>query len=125
MLLTNYGCKTAVGRLLQALMELFMLELDMGAQPFKVNFRWHGQWVTDSWLKSLWEKVYLFGIVIEEGKVGISPPQEGDEWLMPLFCKLNYNSEELVQVLFLSNVMDAQGTIIDTKYAHRRPESEH
>jgi len=84
-LLTHYGCATAVGRLLQISMELFILELGMGEQPFAVDFARHGSWVTDSWLKSVWEKVDLFGIMIQEGKLRLRPPRVGDEWLMPMF----------------------------------------
>lgn len=66
-LLTHYGCATAVGRLLQALMELFILELGMGNQPFAIDFVRHGSRGTGSWFKSLWEKVGLFGV--ELGKL--------------------------------------------------------
>lgn len=127
-LLTHYGCETAVGRLLH-----LILELGMGPQPLQVNFVKHGNWVTDSWIKSLWEKVCLLGIVIEEGKIEIFPPQERDEWLMPLFCKLDYTPAELIrlnrvrqhqEVLFLSDIMGARGTIVDKKYTHRRLEEE-
>jgi hypothetical protein len=64
---------------LQVSVALFILELSMGGQPFQVDFFWFGGWVTESWIKSLWEKVFLFGIVLEEGKLQIMPPRERDE----------------------------------------------
>jgi hypothetical protein len=91
-LLMHFGCETAVGRLLQVSVELFILEFSMGGQPFQVDFSWLGGWVTKSWVKSLWEKVFSFGIILEEGKLLIAPPRERNEWLMPLLCKLGYSS---------------------------------
>ena len=106
----------------------------MGSQPFQVNFTECGRWATDSWVKSLWEKCFIFGITLEEGKQHIVPPRERDEWLMPLLCKMNFTPDDLLQlnrvrlhqeVLFISDVMDARGTIIDKRYDLRRPDLEH
>jgi hypothetical protein len=133
-ILTHYGCETAVGRLLQVSVELLILELGMGGQPFQADFALCGEWVTDSWVKSLWEKCFLFGITLEEGKLHILPPRERDEWLMPLLCKMNFTRAERVrlnrvrmyqEVLFLSDVMDARGNCIDKRYEARRLESDH
>jgi hypothetical protein len=133
-ILTHYGCETAAGRLLQVSVELLILELGMGSQPFQVDFNKCGQWATSSWVKSVWEKCFIFGIILEEGKLNILPPRERDEWLMPLLCKMNFTPDELLrlnrvrshqEVLFLSDVMDAGGKAIDKKYERRRPELEH
>jgi hypothetical protein len=75
-MLTHYGCETAVGCLLQPSVALLILELGMGSQPFTVDFLKCGAWVTDSWVKSLWEKVFIFGITLEEGHQKICPPRE-------------------------------------------------
>jgi hypothetical protein len=83
-MLTHYGCETAVGRLLQPSMALLILELGMGSQPFTVDFLKCGAWVMESWVKSLWEKVFIFGITLEEGCLKIFPPREWDEWIMPM-----------------------------------------
>ncbi len=45
MLLTHYGCDTAVGRLLQVTVELLILELGMGGQPFQADFSLCGEWL--------------------------------------------------------------------------------
>ena len=77
---------------------------------------------------------FIFGITLEEGKLNILPPQERDEWLMPLLCKMNFSPDELPrlnrvrshqEVLFLSDVMDAGGKVIDKRYESRQPELEH
>ncbi len=61
--------------------------------------------------------MFLFGIILEESKLQITPPRERNEWLMLLLCKLRYSSAELLRlnrvqmyqdVLFLLDVMDAR-----------------
>jgi hypothetical protein len=124
-MLKHYGCETAVGRLLQQSVALLILELGMGSQLFTVDFLKCGAWVTESWVKSLWEKVFIFGITSEEGRLKIYPPRERDEWIMPMLVQLGYTATELLrlnrvrvhqEVLFLSDVMDARGTAIDKRY---------
>jgi hypothetical protein len=75
-LLTHYGCETAVGRLLQISWELLTLELGMGSQPLSVDFVQYGAWATNSWLKSLWEKTWAFGIQFTEGKLNLTPLEQ-------------------------------------------------
>ncbi len=75
-MLTHYGCEMAVGCLLQPSVALLILELGMGSQPFTVDFLKCGAWVMESWVKSLWEKVFIFGITLEEGHQKICPPRE-------------------------------------------------
>jgi hypothetical protein len=36
--------------------------------------------------------------LIEEGKIEIVPPHERDEWIMLLFCKLDYDQAELIRL---------------------------
>ena len=121
-MLTHYGCEMAVGCLLQPSVALLILELGMGSQQFTVDFLKCGAWVTESWVKSLWEKVFIFG-----------PPREQDEWTMPMLVRLGYTAMELLrlnrvrvhqEVLFLLDVMDARGTVIDKHYEQKRTNSE-
>jgi hypothetical protein len=128
-MLTHYGCETAVGRLLQPSVALLKLELGMGSQPFTVDFLKCGARVMDSWVKSLWEKVFIFGITLEEGRLNICPPRERDEWIMPMLVRLGCTALELLrlnqvrvhqEVLFLSDVMGARGTVIDKRYEYMR-----
>jgi hypothetical protein len=128
-LLTHYGCVTVVGCLLQVSFELLIVELGMGSQPLLVDYDRHGSWVTNSWLWSLWEKSFLFGIHFKEGKLKLQPPREGDEWLMLLLIRCGFNAAKLVQlnrvhihqqVLFYSNVMDARGTVLNKRYKVRQ-----
>jgi hypothetical protein len=69
--------------------------------------------------------VFIFGITLEEGHLKICPPRERDEWIMPMLVRLGYTATELLRlnwvrvhqkVLFLSDVMDARGTVINKRY---------
>jgi hypothetical protein len=131
-LLTHYGCQTVVGRLLQSSMEMFTIELGLSNQPFAEKYALGSHWVTHSWIKSLWEKVNLFGIKVELGNIQIAPPWLGDDWLMKRFSQMGCSKKELLrlnrvrlhqQVLFLSDVLDAGGRALDRKYLIRRPAS--
>ena len=57
LVLIHYGSNTAVGKMLRILMEIMIIELGMGTQPFWEDYSKYRQLVTDLWLKSLWEKV--------------------------------------------------------------------
>ena len=120
-LLTHYGSQTVVGRLLQSSMEMFVIELG------------RSHWVTHSWVRSVWEKIDLFGIEVEIGNIDITPPRVGDDWLMKRFLRMGCTRKELIrlnrvrlhqQTLFLSDVLDASGRALDRKYLVRRPANE-
>ena len=53
LVLMHYRSNTAVGKMLRILMEIMIIELGMGMQPFWVDYNKYGQLVMDSWLKSL------------------------------------------------------------------------
>ena len=94
------------------------IELGLSSQPFTEKYSVGSKWVTNSWLRSVWEKVDLFGIMVEIGNLDLSPPRIGDEWLMKEFLRMGCKKKELIhlnrvrihqQVLFLSDVLDAGG----------------
>ena len=89
--------------------------------------------MTDSWLKSLWEKVFLFGIVLIEGKLKVEPPRHNDDWLMKVLGNLHFTGPELIhlnrvhlhqQVLFVLDVMDAGGRALDQRYLNKPMDGE-
>lgn len=127
-LLMHYGCNTAVGLKLQASMEFLILELGISTQPLQLDFDTHKFFVTDTWLKSVWEKASIFQLDIETN-MEIPLPREGDQWLMVELRRLGLEKSELLrlnrvritqQVLFVSDIFDARGTTIDKKYLTRR-----
>ncbi len=132
-ILTHYGCDTAVGRLLQVLLELLILELGIGSQPFQADYNTFNGWVTDSWLKSVWEKAFFFGVVLIKGKLKVEPPRHNDNWLMLTLGQLHFSDLEMIrlncvrlhqQVIFVSDVMDAGGRALDKKYLDKQARRE-
>ncbi len=116
-LLCRFGCNTAVSRLQQVSWEYLVVELGMGPQPFQLDFEWHGNLVTHSWLKSVWEKDILWC------------QNQIYSQLMPLFVCLGFDTKDLLplnwvqlhqQVFFVSDVMDTRGLTLDHKYWKRR-----
>ena len=124
-LLTHYDCSTVVGQKLQILMELLILEVGLSDQLFQIKFHDTQFLATDCWLKALWEKISLFNLNLTLGNISCRPPRLGDDWLMAQFTQVGYTTKELIhlnwvrlhqQVVFVSDVMDARGRVLDRKY---------
>jgi hypothetical protein len=73
-LLVHYGCRSGVGIQMQVPTEIMLTELGLSPQPFQESFVKQGKWGTDTWLKSIWEKVDKFNITVEIAPLPISPP---------------------------------------------------
>jgi hypothetical protein len=56
-LLTNYGCDSGLGRHLQTLMELLVIEVGVSTQILSIDYARYSGWVSHCWLKLVWEKV--------------------------------------------------------------------
>ncbi len=97
-LLTHYGTNTVVGNLLQLSMELLIIELGLSDQPLAENYSVGAQWVVHSWLRSVWEKIYLFQLNVTIGNMEISLPCEGDNWLMNTFLDMGYLQPQMVKL---------------------------
>jgi hypothetical protein len=80
-------------------MEVLLTKLDMSPQPFQASYADYGKWVTNTWLKSVWEKVYKFNITVEIAPLPIKPPHEGDKWFMQAVIESGLtNAEEIIQI---------------------------
>jgi hypothetical protein len=117
-LLVHYGCRSGLGIQMQVSMEILLTQLGLSPQPLQESFVTYEKWVTNTWLKSVWEKVDRFDITIEIAPLPIWTPQEGDRWFMQSVIKLGAvtNLEEFLiinrvqchqQVLFTSDILDA------------------
>jgi hypothetical protein len=95
-----------------------------------LNFGRYERFVTNGWLKTVWEKTQVLNFRIELGNIKLDPIMEGDTWFMVELgqSQMQYNVDELIcltkvrlhqQVLFLSDILDAWGTAIDRKYLWR------
>jgi hypothetical protein len=131
-LMVHYGCRSGGGLQLQVSMEMMIIELGLLLQPLQESFCMYGKWVTNTWLKSVWEKVDRFNIKVEITPLAIQPPREGDQWFMQSVINAGVvtRPEELAiinrvqcyqQVLFISDVLDAGGLCLDRKYLKQRP----
>jgi hypothetical protein len=63
-LLMHFGCSTATGRFMQISYSLLLVELGMSFQPLQVDYEKYSHLVTHTWMKMLWEKVSMFGIIV-------------------------------------------------------------
>ncbi len=110
---------------MQVTMELLITELGISRQPLQESFETYGKWVTNTWMKSVWEKVSKFNITIEIAPLPINPPRAGDKWFMQAVRESGVmDPKELAiinracchqQVLFLLDVLDAGGKSVDKK----------
>jgi hypothetical protein len=117
-------------------MELLAIELGYSASPLQLDYGRndrHGHMVTHCWLKTVREKLHCFKFQVQVHTVGLTPPRgEKDGWLMQRFEDVGYSLAELCrlnkvrihqQVIFLSDVLRADGLRLDGKYLQRRPSS--
>jgi hypothetical protein len=132
-LIMHYGSPSCLGINMQTSVELLVIELGLSIQPFAEDYDACQHWVTTSWLKSVWEKSFKLGIDIQLAHIPLQPPRERDSWIMAKFIRMNYNTQSLCklnrvrlhqQVIFLSDVMDASGRAIESKYLEERPMNE-
>jgi hypothetical protein len=56
-LLIHYGCKSGLGIEMQVIMGLLTMELGLSLQPLQESFAAYGKWITNTWIKTVWEKV--------------------------------------------------------------------
>lgn len=132
-LIMHYGSPSCLGINMQTSAELMVIELGLSLQPFAENYDKCHHWVTSLWLKSVWEKSFQLGIDIQLGAIPLQPPRERDVWIMAEFIRMNYDTRSLCilnrvrlhqQVIFLSDVMDASGRAMDSKYLEEHPWNE-
>ena len=71
--------------------------------------------------------------MVEVNNIELVMPREGDQWLMRLFMAVGFSKDQLLrlnrvriymQVLFLSDVLGANGKTLDPKYLKKRPDGE-
>ena len=134
-LLTHYGCKNAIGLELQVSVELFAIELGISTQPFQESYLRYNKLVTQTWVKLIWEKADRFKVEIILAPLGIAPPREGDKWFMRALMEAGFSDEEELrklnrfrchqQVLYLSDILEANGKTLNKRYLWKRQSNEY
>jgi hypothetical protein len=132
-LLTHYGSSSGLGVHMQVSMEVFIIEGGVSTQLLSEPFARYGKWVTHCWLRSLWEKVEMFGFRVEIAPLPLQPPREKDCWLMLALIDHGFSKNKLIrlnqvrchqQVLFISDIFDASGRALDQRYLSQRSKDE-
>ena len=123
-LLMHYGCSSSTGLRMQTSLAYLVLEMGVSLQPLQQSYKEYSDWITHSWLKTLWEKLDLFHVLVEFHDSPIKMGRERDKWLMLELKRLGLSKQELkrlnrvriyYQVLFLSDILGASG-----KHLHKR-----
>ena len=78
----HYGCKTKMGLKMSASLELPIVEFGMSAQPLQESLKKYKDWVTWTWLVSVWEKCDMSNVVVSYNEKVVTFPRERDQWLM-------------------------------------------
>jgi hypothetical protein len=94
-LLMHFGCSTAVGRFMQISYSLLLMELGLSFQLLQVDYEKYNHLVTHIWMKMLWEKVSMFGIIVTTPSALGGFPREGDEFIMQMILRAGYNFDEV------------------------------
>ncbi len=129
-LLVHYGCRLGIGLQMAVSMELLTTELGVSSHPLAESFLKYGKWVTHSWLRSLWEKVDKFDIIVEIAPIPIDPPRAGDRWIMQAMIEAGFTRSgelEIInrfqchqQVVHVSDILNMGGRCLDKKYLTHR-----
>ena len=81
-LLMHYDCSSSTGLRMQTLLAYLVLEMGVSLQPLQQSYKEYSDWVAHRWLKTLWEKLDLFHVLVEFHDSPIKMGQERDKWLM-------------------------------------------
>ena len=132
-LLMHFDCPSSNGSKLRISYRYLVVELGRSLHPFQLSYKAYKDFVTRSWLVSLWEKSEIYDIRIIVADSGIKPPRERDKWLMAEFARMGWSMADHAklnrvrchqQVLFLSDVVGASGSSMDERYLRKRQADE-
>ena len=125
----HFGTGSVVGTQLQMSVEILTCELGLSAQPFLLPYEKYGSRATDCFVKSLWEKLDRFQLKLILDLEGFALPREHDRWIMAAFEQIGYSLSECKllnqvrlhqQVLFESDIFEADGRTINGKFLQPR-----
>jgi len=97
-LLMHFGCSTVVGRFMQISYSLLLVELGLPFQPLQVDDKKYDHLVTHTWMKMLWEKVSMFGIIMTTPSASGGLLREGGEVIMQMILRAGYNFDEVKRI---------------------------
>lgn len=128
-LMTHVGAKSLVGTQFQMSFEVLVLELGLSDQPFLQNYSKYKDWVTPTILTETWSRMHRFGFKMTVDTAKVKLPREGDRWFMRAVEEAGFSAQECKiinqvrlhqQVLFESDVFEADGQKLDSTYLRKR-----
>ena len=91
--LQHYGTDTSLGTYLTTTIENLQLELGVTGCPFQYDYSvWNGL-ATDSWIKSLWERIDKFDLFLELDYNTLDLPRENDRPIMEWLVREGYRAQ--------------------------------
>ena len=125
MFLQHYETSSTLGTFLTASIENLQLELGVSGCPFSYEFDVWESLATDSWVKSLWERIQHFGLDLQLDYKVLPMPRVNDECIMESCVETGIRGSALIginrvrkhqEALFLSDIVTADGRKIDPSY---------
>ena len=96
--LQHYETDTSIGIYLTASIENLQLEMGVAGWPFDYNYEtWH-ELATDSWVKSLWERIQKFDLSVEIDYKTLDMPREKDECIVERLVHEGFRGAKLVSI---------------------------
>eukprot|EP00804_Cyclotella_cryptica_P006975 CCRYP_007113-RA/>CCRYP_007113-RA protein AED:0.75 eAED:0.75 QI:0/-1/0/1/-1/0/1/0/1178 len=129
----HFGMSTVIGVQLQVSIENLIVELGVSPQPFLLPYSKYHQRSTPGFCTRLWEKLDRYKLRLELGKQFITPPRQHDQWLMASFEAAGYTMDDCKilnmvrlhqQVIFDSDVFNADGNTLNPRYLQPRAAGE-
>ena len=62
--LIHYGCLSKLGLKMKISLEYMILDMGISLQHFQESYKKYEQWMTPSWIKSLWDKCDWFYVMV-------------------------------------------------------------
>ena len=113
---------TQLGQTLKASLEAIQIEVGSKEQFFSLSYEKYGFLTPFSWLATLWDALYSYGISLKPGTWNLKLPRTNDLALMDAVVDSNlFNRQEIekinhcrlyLQVFFLSDIVSGNGQYI-------------
>jgi hypothetical protein len=116
MLLQHYGVPSTLGKKFQASIECLQLEVGVNVNPLTVSYDIYGSLATTCWVKTLWERLWVYRFQVTMDYPDIPFPREKDALMVDLFRSelRSLNRVHLhLQMLFLLDIVLANGRQVD------------
>jgi hypothetical protein len=101
---THYGTTSVLGVQLQMSLELLICEVGISDQPFTLSYKKYGDYATEGFCKSLWEKLDHCQCRLFLDHSIFHPPREHDRWMMKAFEQTGYSPEECKTLNLVSSI---------------------